>query len=172
MNHIFNVGDIVVHQWSMPSDDIYFYQVVKKTPKGVRIRKIKQRNLTPLPNQFDDDNIKGKFYKVGINPFKNKPAIVLPTKWIPFDYMYKYEKRWLLMPIEQLFSKYLNKNTNVDDAINELTEIIDAELDEYEDSDNQYLNVLGNEIKGFKDNDNFYLTGINKHQFDYQQFDY
>lgn len=93
MNHIFNVGDIVVHQWSMPRDDIYFYQVVKKTPKGVRIRKIKQRNLTPLPNQFDDDNIKGKFYKVGINPFKNKPAIVLPTKWIPFDYMYKYEKR-------------------------------------------------------------------------------
>lgn len=76
------------------------------------------------------------------------------------------------MTIEQLFTKYLNKNTNVDDAINELTEIIDAEWDEYEDGDDQYLNVLGNEIKGFKDNDNFYLTGINNHQFNYQQFDY
>lgn len=76
------------------------------------------------------------------------------------------------MTIEQLFSKYLNKDTNVDDAINELTEIIDAELGEYEDGDDQYLDVLGNEIKGFKDNDNFYLTGINNHQFDYQQFDY
>lgn len=76
------------------------------------------------------------------------------------------------MTIKQLFSKYLNKNTNVDDAINELTGIIDTELGEYEDGDDQYLNVLGNEIKGFKDNDNFYLTGINKHQFDYQQFDY
>lgn len=76
------------------------------------------------------------------------------------------------MTIEQLFSKYLNKDTKVDDAINELTEIIDAELSEYEDGDDQYLDVLGNEIKGFKDNDNFYLTGINNHQFDYQQFDY
>lgn len=76
------------------------------------------------------------------------------------------------MTIEQLFSKYVNKNTNVDDAINELTGIIDTEWDEYEDGNDQYLNVLGNEIKGFKDNDNFYLTGINKHQFDYQQFDY
>lgn len=76
------------------------------------------------------------------------------------------------MTIEQLFSKYLNKDTKVDDAINELTEIIDAELGEYKDGDDQYLDVLGNEIKGFKDNDNFYLTGINNHQFDYQQFDY
>lgn len=76
------------------------------------------------------------------------------------------------MTIEQLFSKYLNKNTNVDDAINELAGIIDTEWDEYKDGNDQYLNVLGNEIKGFKDNDNFYLTGINNHQFDYQQFDY
>lgn len=50
--------------------------------------------------------------------------------------------------------------------------IIDDELAEYEDGDDQYLDVLGNEIKGFKDNDNFYLTGINNHQFEYQQFDY
>lgn len=76
------------------------------------------------------------------------------------------------MTIEQLFSKYLNKDTNVDDAISELAGIIDDEWDEFEDGDDQYLNVLGNEIKGFKDNDNFYLTGINKHQFDYQQFNY
>lgn len=76
------------------------------------------------------------------------------------------------MTIEQLFSKYLNKDTNVDDAISELAGIIDDEWDEFEDGDDQYLNVLDNEIKGFKDNDNFYLTGINNHQFDYQQFDY
>lgn len=92
MTNIFNVGDIVVHQWNVPKNDIDFYQVVKKTPKGVRLRLIKQRNLKPLPDDFDD-NVKGKFYKVGLDPFKNKPAIVLPTKWIPFDYMYKYEKR-------------------------------------------------------------------------------
>lgn len=76
------------------------------------------------------------------------------------------------MTIEQLFTKYLNKNTNVDEAINELAGIIDTEWDEYKDGDDQYLNVLGNEIKGFKDNDNFYLTGINNYQFDYQQFNY
>lgn len=46
------------------------------------------------------------------------------------------------MTIEQLFSKYLNKDTNVDDAINELTEIIDAELGEYEDGDDQYLVIM------------------------------
>lgn len=92
MNHIFNVGDIIVHQWSMPRDDVYYYQIVKTTPKGVRLRKIKQRGLTPIPNQFDDDNIKGEFYKVGINPFNNKPAIELPVKWIPFDYMYLHKK--------------------------------------------------------------------------------
>lgn len=80
MTHIFDVGDIVVHQWSMPSKDIYYYQIVKATPKGVRLRLIKQRNLKPLPNQFDDNNIKGKFHKVGLDPFKNKPAIILPTK--------------------------------------------------------------------------------------------
>ena len=92
MTNIFNVGDIVVHQWSMPSNDIDFYQIVKTTPKGVRLRLIKQRNLTPLPNQFDDDNINGKFYKVGIDPFKDKPIIDLPRKWIPFNYMYLYKK--------------------------------------------------------------------------------
>ena len=93
MSHMFDVGDIVVHQWNVPKNAIDFYQIVKTTPKGVRLRKIKQHGLTPIPNQFDDDNIKGKFYKVGLDPFKNKPAIELPTKWIPFDYMYKYEKR-------------------------------------------------------------------------------
>ena len=92
MTNIFNVGDIVVHQWSMPRNDVYYYQIVKTTPKGVRLRKIKQRGLKPMPNQFDDNNIKGKFYKVGINPFKNKPAIELPAKWIPFNYMYLYKK--------------------------------------------------------------------------------
>ena len=92
MTHMFNVGDIVAHQWSMPRKDVYYYQVVKTTPKGVRLRKIKQRGLTPMPNQFDDNNIKGKFCKVDINPFKNKPAIVLPRDWIPFNYMYLYKK--------------------------------------------------------------------------------
>lgn len=92
MSHMFDVGDIVVHQWSMPRDDIYYYQIIKTTPKGVMLRKIKQRGLTPIPNQFDDDNINGKFYKVGIDPFNNKPAIILPTKWIPFNYMYLYKK--------------------------------------------------------------------------------
>lgn len=92
MTHIFDVGDIVVHQWSMPRDDIHYYQIVKTTPKGVRLRKLKQRGLTPIPDQFDDDNINGKFYKVGLDPVKNKPAIILPTKWIPFNYMYLYKK--------------------------------------------------------------------------------
>ena len=92
MTHIFDVGDIVVHQWNVPSNDIDFYQVVKTTSKGVRLRLIKQRNLKPLPNQFDDDNINGKFCKVDINSFKNKPAIVLPREWIPFNYMYLYKK--------------------------------------------------------------------------------
>ena len=92
MTHMFNVGDIVIHQWNVPSNDIDFYQVVKTTPKGVRLRKIKQRGLKPMPNQFDDNNIKGKFYKVGIDSFKDKPAIVLPRKWIPFNYMYLYKK--------------------------------------------------------------------------------
>ena len=92
MSHMFDVGDIVIDQWNVPSNDIDFYQVVKTTSKGVKLRKIKQRGLTPLPNQFDDNNIKGKFCKVGIDPFKNKPAIILPTKWIPFDYMYLYKK--------------------------------------------------------------------------------
>ena len=89
---MFDVGDIVVHQWNVPKNDIDFYQIVKTTPKGVRLRLIKQRNLKPLPNQFDDNNIKGKFYKVGIDPFKDKPAIILPTKWVPFNYMYLYKK--------------------------------------------------------------------------------
>ena len=92
MSHMFDVGDIVVHQWSMPRKDVYYYQIVKTTSKGVRLRLIKQRNLKPLPNQFDDDNIKGKFHKVGLDPFKDKPAIILPTKWIPFNYMYLYKK--------------------------------------------------------------------------------
>ena len=61
MTHMFNVGDIVIHQWNVPSNDIDFYQIVKTTSKGVSLRKIKQRNLKPLPNQFDDNNIKGKF---------------------------------------------------------------------------------------------------------------
>ena len=45
-----------------------------------------------MPNQFDDNNINGKFHKVGIDPFKDQPIIVLPRKWIPFDYMYLYKK--------------------------------------------------------------------------------
>ena len=89
---MFNVGDIVIHQWNVPSNDIDFYQIVKTTSKGVRLRKIKQRGLTPMLNQFDDNNIKGKFYKVGIDSFKDKPTIVLPCKWIPFNYMYLYKK--------------------------------------------------------------------------------
>lgn len=76
------------------------------------------------------------------------------------------------MTIKELFTKYLNKDTDIEDAINELTEIIDAEAADYEDGQNVYLEVLGNEIRGFKDNDNFYIFGINKHQFDAQQFDY
>ena len=92
MSHMFDVGDIVVHRWSMPRKDIYYYQIVKTTSKGVRLRLIKQRNLKPIPHQFDDDNLNGNFYKVRINPFKNKQAIVLPRKWIPFNYMYLYKK--------------------------------------------------------------------------------
>ena len=92
MSHMFDVGDIVVHQWSMPRKDVYYYQIVKTTSKGVRLRKIKQCGLTPIPNQFDDDNINGKFNKVGLDPFKNKPIIDLPRKWIPFNYMYLYKK--------------------------------------------------------------------------------
>lgn len=76
------------------------------------------------------------------------------------------------MIIKELFTKYLSKDTDVEDAINELVEIIDAEAAEYTDGQNLYLDVLGNEIRGFKDNDNFYIFGINKHQFDAQQFDY
>lgn len=76
------------------------------------------------------------------------------------------------MTIKELFTKYLNKGTDIEDAINELAEIIDAEAAEYTDGQNVYLDVLGNEIRGFRDNDNFYIFGINKHQFDAQQFDY
>lgn len=76
------------------------------------------------------------------------------------------------MIIKKLFTKYLSKDTDVEDTINELTEIIDAEATDYEDCQNVYLEVLGNEIRGFKDNDNFYIFGINKHQFEAQQFDY
>lgn len=76
------------------------------------------------------------------------------------------------MTIKELFTKYLNKGTDVEDAINELVEIIDAEMAEYENGQNVYLDVLGNEIRGFRDNDNFYIFGINRHQFDAQQFDY
>lgn len=76
------------------------------------------------------------------------------------------------MTIKELFTKYLNKGTDVEDAINELVKIIDAEAEEYNDDQNVYLDVLGNEIRGFKDDDNFYIFGINKHQFEAQQFDY
>ena len=76
------------------------------------------------------------------------------------------------MTIKELFAKYLNKGTDVEDTINELVEIIDAEAEEYNDDQNVYLDVLGNEIRGFRDNDNFYIFGINKHQFEAQQFDY
>lgn len=76
------------------------------------------------------------------------------------------------MTIKQLFTKYLNKGIDAEDAINELVKIIDAEMAEYGNGQNVYLDVLGNEIRGFRDNDNFYIFGINKHQFDAQQFDY
>lgn len=76
------------------------------------------------------------------------------------------------MTIKELFTKYLSKGTDVEDAINELVEIIDTKAAEYTDGQNVYLDVLGNEIRGFKDNDNFYIFGINKHQFNEQQFDY
>lgn len=73
--------------------------------------------------------------------------------------------------IEKLFTKYLNPGSSVDDTINELAMLIDAEPGA-QNSD-QYYNVNDNEIRGFFDNDNFYIIGINNHELtNYVQFDY
>lgn len=73
--------------------------------------------------------------------------------------------------IEKLFTKYLNPGSSVDNTINELAILIDAEPGA-QNSD-QYYKVNDNEIRGFFDNDNFYIIGINDHELtNYVQFDY
>lgn len=75
------------------------------------------------------------------------------------------------MTINQLFTQYLHPNSDVDDCINMLSQLVDEDLSE--DIATEYYNVNDNEIRGFFDNDNFYITGINDYELpQIIQFDY
>lgn len=75
------------------------------------------------------------------------------------------------MTIKQLFTQYLHPNSDVDDCINMLSQLVDEDLSE--DIATEYYNVNDNEIRGFFDNDNFYITGINDYELpQIIQFDY
>lgn len=75
------------------------------------------------------------------------------------------------MTINQLFTQYLHPNSDVDDCINMLSQLVDEDLSE--DIATEYYNVNDNEIRGFFDNDNFYITGVNDYELpQIIQFDY
>ena len=75
------------------------------------------------------------------------------------------------MTINQLFTQYLHPNSDVDNCINILSQLIDEDLSS--DITNEYYNVNDNEIRGFFDNDNFYITRINDYELpQFTQFDY
>ena len=75
------------------------------------------------------------------------------------------------MTINQLFTQYLHPNSDVDDCINMLSQLVDEDLSE--DIATEYYNVNDNEIRGFFDNDNFYITGVNDYELPQMiQFDY
>lgn len=75
------------------------------------------------------------------------------------------------MTINQLFTQYLHPNSDVDDCINMLSQLVGEDLSE--DIDTEYYNVNDNEIRGFFDNDNFYITGVNDYELpQIIQFDY
>ena len=75
------------------------------------------------------------------------------------------------MTINQLFTQYLHPNSDVDDCINMLSQLVDEDLSE--DIATEYYNVNDNEIRGFFDNDNFYITGVNNYELpQIIQFDY
>lgn len=75
------------------------------------------------------------------------------------------------MTINQLFTQYLHPNSDVDDCINMLSQLVDEDLSE--DIATEYYNVNDNEIRGFFDNDNFYITGVNEYELpQIIQFDY
>lgn len=75
------------------------------------------------------------------------------------------------MTINQLFTQYLHPNSNVDDCINMLSQLVGEDLSE--DIATEYYNVNDNEIRGFFDNDNFYITGVNDYKLpQIIQFDY
>lgn len=75
------------------------------------------------------------------------------------------------MTINQLFTQYLHPNSDVDDCINMLSQLVDEDLSS--DITNEYYNVNDNEIRGFFDNDNFYITGVNNYELpQIIQFDY
>lgn len=70
-----------------------------------------------------------------------------------------------------LFKTHLNPDSDVDDCINSLEEIIDSE--DHNDGEDEYYNVNDNEVRGYFDNDNFYITGVNDYELDSpMQFDY
>ena len=75
------------------------------------------------------------------------------------------------MTINQLFTQYLHPNSDVDDCINMLSQLVNEDLSE--DIATEYYNVNDNEIRGFFDNDNFYITGVNDYELpQIIQFDY
>ena len=75
------------------------------------------------------------------------------------------------MTINQLFTQYLHPNSDVDDCINMLSQLVDEDLSE--DIATEYYNVNDNEIRCFFDNDNFYITGVNDYELpQIIQFDY
>lgn len=75
------------------------------------------------------------------------------------------------MTINQLFTQYLHPNSDVDDCINMLSQLVGEDLSK--DIDTEYYNVNDNEIRGFFDNDNFYITGVNDYELpQIIQFDY
>ena len=75
------------------------------------------------------------------------------------------------MTINKLSTQYLHPNSDVDDCINMLSQLVDEDLSE--DIATEYYNVNDNEIRGFFDNDNFYITGVNDYELpQIIQFDY
>ena len=67
MENPFKVGDVIRWQWGFPEQDVWFYVIVKVTPKCVRLRRLAEYEHLPIPAEFADDNENGvlkrlKFY--------------------------------------------------------------------------------------------------------------
>ena len=79
MENPYHVGDVIKYVYSYGYrglvENFFYYQVVKVTPKCVRLRRLKKHDEMPILDDFDDQNEKGRLYHVDVSILNNKPCV-------------------------------------------------------------------------------------------------